>query len=118
MNSQSATHKYHIIKFDNQVEAAAFIAALSRFLNYPQGSVYRSQADSIEVWFQSIAINTPVKLYLSDGVLNAAKAAFSPMPVTITFDGENLPNGCMLILGGDQIPSWGLEEAQRHLTRS
>jgi len=40
MSFSSVNRKYRIIEFENQVEAAAFIAALSRFLNYPQDSLH------------------------------------------------------------------------------
>lgn len=102
-----------MIEFNSQVEAAAFIAALSRFLNYPQGSRYRLRSDSITVWSQLTSTST--KVYLSSDAFNAVHAAFSPVPTTSAFNDEKLPDDCKLIFGGDQIPAWGLEEAQRHL---
>jgi len=115
MGVGSNSRKYHLIEFSNQAEAAAFIAALSRFLNYPQGREFRNQSSEIEVWFQSLAQAPSLRVYLSDRALQAAQTAFSPVPVTAAIERARLSGDCILVFGGDRIPSWGLEEAQHYL---
>jgi hypothetical protein len=108
-------HTYHIIVFDRSIDAAAFVAALSRFLNSPEGSSYHEHQRPMEVWGRPPARGGTIKIYLSDAALEAALARFAPVPVGDVLGAQELPGDCMLILGGREIPSWGLAEAQRVL---
>ncbi len=100
--------------FDHQVEGAAFVAALSRFLNSPAGSPYLSGADAAEVRGQSPP-GGGLELYLSDSALAAATAAFSPLPAVQAISFDALPETCAILIAGRTVP-WGLDQAQELLT--
>jgi hypothetical protein len=110
MKARSA---YHIIAFDRSVNAAAFVAALSRFINSPEGSSYQARPSAIEVWGHTLANDEKVEIYLSDAALEAATARFAPVPVISSLGAHELPEDCLLIFGGREIPSLGLAEARR-----
>ncbi len=103
---------YHVVSFAEAAEAAAFVAALSRFLNYPQGSAYLAHPASVMVWGYSTMMGKAVDLYLSADALQAATSAFGSVPVAETR--QTLPLGCKLILGNHETPSWGMSDALRH----
>ena len=65
------SHKYHIIVFGCSTDAAAFVAALSRFLNSPEGSSYKAYQSPLEVWGRAFARADTVEIYLSDAALEA-----------------------------------------------
>jgi len=50
MPAPSLNRDYHVLEFDSTTEAAAFVAALSRFLNSPVGSTYVDSDGSVQVW--------------------------------------------------------------------
>lgn len=114
MHTPSAGRDYHVVEFVSDIEAAAFAAALSRFLISPRGTAYMTQA---EVWIGAPGTHDVVTVYLSDAALEAASTAFAPPPVTGTRRGEDVPPDCALVIGGDATPAWGLVEAQRRLMR-
>jgi hypothetical protein len=108
---------YHVLRFDRAAEAAGFVAALSRFLNSPVGSTYVDHTDSLEVWSCAPTALMPdiVELFLSDTALDAAATVFSPVRVAGVRRGETLSTACVLVIGGDQVPSWGFTDAERFL---
>jgi hypothetical protein len=109
---------YHVISFERRDEAAAFIAALSRFLDSPRGSVYMGARASVEVWTRPTATGEPVEVYLDEGALEAATIAFGPVEVGGMRRGDALPPACALMIGGPRSPTWGLADVERRLTSS
>jgi len=73
-----APRRYHLVVFQRVTEAAAFVAALSRWLASPASG--NGPADDIEVW-STIEGSTGV-VYLSDAALVSATARFAPVPVS------------------------------------
>src|SRR5690349_282801 len=105
--------EFHVLEFDHHDEAAAFVAALSRFINSP-GNAVGSQP--LEVWARSPVHQESVKLYLNDQALASAQVAFAPLPAHKTVSRQSLPDECFLIIG-DGTGSWGAEEASARLTQ-
>lgn len=116
MTSKSRPQEFHVIEFAHHDEAAAFVAALSRFLNSPSGGVSKKGASAVEVWARSPVKSEAVKLFLSDSALEEADAAFSPVPVARTVKRESLPDESFLIIEGGVTPAWGAAEASARLT--
>ncbi len=85
---------FHVISFSNRVEAQAFGAALRRFLSGPEGSVFQATGGLTEIW-SSPPASGAVELYLSDTAVEAARKAFSPVPVAGMRLGRDLPAGCI-----------------------
>ena len=83
---------YHAIRFGRIDEARAFAAALRRVLNGPRGHEFLGAGESAEIW---LSPSTPVEIYLSSSALEAARAAFSPVPIAETRFGRDLPEGCI-----------------------
>ena len=96
-------------------EAAAFVAALSRFLASPTGSDLAHGPEAVEV--RAHVERDWVTIYLSEPAYAAAVGAFSPMPFTTPISIEVLPRGTHLIYRGPNIAPWGLDEARRRLTQ-
>jgi hypothetical protein len=116
MNAPRSEQDYHVLSFARTNEAAAFVAALSRYLNSPAGAAFVKAPSAVEVWSHSPS-EERIEVYLSDGALAAVSAVFSPVPVVSTQRGSALPKDCVMIIGGDQRPAaWGLAEAERRLT--
>ncbi len=107
---------FHVMEFAHHEEAAAFVAALSRFLNSPSGSVRAGKHSLPEVWAESPASGA-VRLFLSKGALAAAEAAFSPVPVGRKVKRESLPAESFLVIEGGKTPSWGATDAGDRLAR-
>jgi hypothetical protein len=117
MPAKSPPRKFHVMEFAHHDEAAAFVAALSRFLNSPKsggGSGHRRSP--VEVWARSPVASEGVLLFLSDAALKAAESAFSPVPVARTVKRESLPDECFLIIEGGVTPAWGAAEASARLS--
>lgn len=83
---------YHVVRFGQVVEAKAFGAALRRVLNGPRGVEFLGTGESAEIWLSPVE---PVEVYLSSSSLAAARAAFSPVSVSETRFGSDLPAGCI-----------------------
>lgn len=83
-----------------------------------------AQPNPVQVWSHSTATHGFVEVYLSDGALEAATAAFVHPLVAGARRGEALPSGCALtsgcalIIGGQRTPAWGLADAERRLSQS
>jgi hypothetical protein len=99
MSSPAPDRLYHVIPFADPSEADAFLEALRRFLSYPAGSGYGSIVRPFEIWSSPPRRGGSVELYLTDGALEAAQAAFAPVPVSETRRGDRLPVGCALRIG-------------------
>jgi hypothetical protein len=98
MSSPAPDRLYHAIPFADPCEADAFLEALRRFLSYPGGG-YGSIGRPVEIWSSPPRRGGSVELYLSDGALEAARAAFSPVPVSEMRRGDRLPVGCAFRIG-------------------
>ncbi len=105
---------FHPVRFASTDEAAAFIAALSRALNSPERVGAAKATGSVEVWIDRGPAQSAV-VYLSDAALDAAVAAFPPVPVQTAVSNDLLPARCRQVIGGGQHPSWGIAEVQRLL---
>jgi hypothetical protein len=107
--------EYHLVRFSGRTASAAFLAALSRFLDSPGGSDFMEPPDPAEVWIDARTLRTFVDVYLSANALVAARAAFAPVPVAGTVPGVVLADGCVLLIGAGRSPAWGMAEAERRL---
>ena len=133
MPAKPAAREFHVMEFVHHDEAAAFVAALSRFLNSPDApragepkSKSKSKSKSnpksrlkspIEVWARSPVAAEGVVLFLSDAAQTAADKAFSPVPVGRTIKRASLPDECFLIIEGGVTPAWGAAEASARLSQ-
>jgi hypothetical protein len=116
MNVPVADQEYHVLAFERTNEAAAFVAALARYLNSPAGAAFVKAPATVEVWSYSPS-EEKIEVYLSEGALAAVAAVFTPVPVIAKRRGAALPKDCVMIIGGGQRPAaWGLAEAERRLT--
>jgi hypothetical protein len=105
--SPTAGPRYHVVGFERDVQAAAFVAALARALD-SRTLTANGAALSIEVWSGRPAQGGAFALYLSDGAFEAATEAFAPIPGNSVSD--ELPADCRRII--DRLtPPLGLEEA-------
>lgn len=97
--------------FERDLEAAAFVAALSRFLNSPAWEAGDPNLPLSEIWIDR---NDPsgVAVYLNETTYRAAATAFGPFPPP---DTGVLPASAEIILRGVQPPAWGREQAGRQL---
>ena len=106
--------EFHVLEFDHHDEAASFVAALSRYVNSP--AHISGEKDALEVWARSPVHRESVKLFLNDGALAAAQAAFAPVPSHKTVSRQSLPDESFLIIG-DNTAAWGADEASARLTQ-
>ena len=67
---------YHRVSFDDTEEAAAFVAALSRYLASPAGDACRAADSPIEIIAAHDVVPPSIGLYLSAGALRATAAGF------------------------------------------
>jgi len=106
--------RYHVMECDRTSEAAAFVAALSRFLDSPlAGAVLRGER-VVEVWARSVSSNVTT-LYLTDGALVAAQLAFAPVPVSGVRAYAGAPTGARRVLDGRQRRAMGVDDAMQQL---
>jgi len=110
----SRSREFHVMEFAHHDEAAAFVAALSRFLDSPKPTA--AQGSSVEVWARSPVRSETVKLYLNDAALQAARTAFSAVAVRDTIAGDALPDESFLIIEGGVTPAWAAAEASAKLS--
>jgi hypothetical protein len=115
MTRESLNTEFQVMEFARHEEAAAFVAALSRFLNSPQGSRYAGREAVAEVWAESPEQGKAVHLFLSEGALVAAEAAFSPVRTERAVTREALPVASFLVIEGGKTPSWGAADAAARL---
>ena len=109
--STEAERNFHVVRFALPVDAAAFVAALSRFLNSPQAGPTDQTIDAVEVWHGS-AERDCVSLFLSDEALRLANDAFDSVPVNATVPFEGLPANRTIIVKGGQTGAMGMVDAQ------
>jgi hypothetical protein len=104
------------MRFEHLVEAAAFIAALTRFIHSPASDASSLPLNALQVWGCSNDEADGVALYLSDAALAVSRTAFSPLP-PVTSGVREFPAAAALVIDGCSTPPLGLEEAQQYLTR-
>lgn len=121
MPAKPSAREFHVMEFVHHDEAAAFVAALSRFLNSPDaprgGKPKAKSKAPIEVWARSPVASEGVVLFLSDAAQTAADKAFSPIPIGRTIKRASLPDECFLIIEGGVTPAWGAAEASARLSK-
>jgi hypothetical protein len=109
---------YHLLQYTDISEAAAFVAALSRFLTYPPGSKYLSPLAPAEVLSRVLGTGEDIErieVYLNTAALGAVKEAFGQPPRVERRRGDQLPKDCILLIGAGGVEAWGVEEAQWHI---
>jgi len=104
------------MRFERFVEAAAFIAALTRFIHSPASNASSLPLNALQVWGCSNDEADGVALYLSDAAFAISRAAFSPLP-PVTPSVREFPAAAALVIDGCNTPPLGLVDAQQHLTR-
>jgi hypothetical protein len=117
MPAKPGARKFHVMEFVHHDEAAAFVAALSRFLDSPKGSGTGKGKSPVEVWARSPVASEGVVLFLSDAAHLAAEKAFSPVPIARTIKRASLPDESFLIIEGGVTPAWGAAEASARLSQ-
>ena len=117
MPAKPAAREFHVMEFVHHDEAAAFVAALSRFLNSPDAPRPGKRKSPIEVWARSPVASEGVLLFLSDAAQIAAEKAFSPVPMGRTIKRASLPDESFLIIEGGVTPAWGAAEASARLSQ-
>ena len=111
----AATVEFHLVRFSGRTASAAFVAALSRYLDSPDGSVYLEPPEPAEVWIDArICARLGGRLPQRKRP-RAARAAFAPVPVSGTVPGVALADGCILLIGSGRSPAWGMAEVERLL---
>lgn len=105
---------YHRCGFPDRAQAAAFVAALSRFVGGPRGTPYRDAAHHAVVWSRTRSNADAVDLYLSDAALHATIEAFGAPTVLDVVPGAELPAECALLFTSAS-PAWGMERADDEL---
>ena len=116
MPAKPAAREFHVMEFAHHDEAAAFVAALSRFLNSPDAPRGGKKKTPIEVWARSPVASEGVLLFLSDAAQSAAEEAFSPVPIGRIIKRASLPDESFLIIERGVTPSWGAAEASARLS--
>jgi hypothetical protein len=99
---------FHVVIFTQPVEAAAFVAALSRFLNSPQAG----PLDAVEVWHGLTERTDRVALYLSEEALRMANDALPTPPVAGTIRFDAIPANRTIVLKGGHTAAMGMVDAQ------
>ena len=117
MPAKPAAKEFHVMEFVHHDEAAAFVAALSRFLNSPDAPRGGKKKSPIEVWARSPVASEGVVLFLSDAAQIAADKAFSPASVGRTIKRASLPDESFLIIEGGVTPAWAAAEASARLSQ-
>jgi len=108
--SAAAEDVYHRCGFPDRPRAAAFVAALSRFVRGPRGAPYR---DAV-VWSRTRDDSEAVDLYLSEAALRATIDAFGEPDVLETIGRAALPSACALLFTSTS-PAWGVDQADAQL---
>ncbi|AHG88242.1 hypothetical protein J421_0705 [Gemmatirosa kalamazoonensis] len=112
MRTPAAQGTYHVVHFADGVEAAGFVAALSRFLDSPRWHRPPSHLD-VEVWSDASPTAGGVALYLSDGALAATAAGFDAPAVTRSCRGASIPEECALLVDSEVPIPLSIEDGRR-----
>lgn len=97
---------YYYLKLADKKEAAALIAALSRFLNYPHGETFLTEDPAPQAWWHpksiTLAFNTTSRA--------AVVHEFGDFPYTLGVP-PNKANGFCNLFKKDIILPMGIDEA-------
>src|SRR3954463_2761305 len=109
----SAHLEYHALRFDDAIEAAAYVAALSRFLSSPQGRAEQWGKSHVEVWRYTSLSGKPAHVFLNAAALSAASVAFGVPPIFEVLRKDQIPAGAMLVLDSRNVSPLGLNDVMR-----
>ncbi|MGH7647069.1 MAG: hypothetical protein ACREND_03050 [Gemmatimonadaceae bacterium] len=112
--SNMPNETYHRCAFPDRAQAAAFVAALSRFVAGPRGTPYRDASRGAAVWSRTRSDSDAVDLYLSDAALRATIDGFGAPNVLEVVGFAALPAECALLFTST-TPAWGMEQADDQL---
>ena len=104
-------NSFYIVKYNSQIELAALIAALSRFLNYPRGSAFMERPNPIEVWIK----NDSCELVLNETAKEAVIKEFGAFNYLLLQSCSQSPDNCKLVISGNKIIPMGLTEVELFL---
>ena len=110
--------EYHVLRYTNIIEAAAFVAVMTQFLSNPQGSKYLRPLAPAEVWSDVVGTADAIErvdIYLNASAYEAMQDLFVGAPLTEKWSGDDLPADCVLLIGAGGVEAWGVEEAQWHM---
>ena len=106
-------NNYFIVKFNDQQELAAFIAAFSRFLNYPRGTIYMESPNTVEVWVKTNSCELVINENAKDAIIKEfGQFQYSHLSATNFSDQE-----FKLLITGNQVASMGFTEAESILRK-
>lgn len=103
-----ANASYFRLDFGDRDEAAAFMAALSRFNVSPKGNALLAPLEPVEVWTSMFG----ERLYLNESAFRATSAAFSPVPPAVQVRGRDVPRKTFLSLAGFTAGAMGFDQAK------
>lgn len=100
-------------------EAAAFVAALSRYLNSPRAASAGNQFELVEIRARIQQEHPDVELFLNPIARNAATQAFGSLPhgTRTNLELEDLQQ-TSVVLQGPQVPALGADDARKLLFRT
>jgi len=107
---------YHRVSFDDTEEAAAFVAALSRYLASPAGDACRSADSPIEIIAAHDVVPPAIGLYLSAGALRATAAGFGLPDMVDRCKPDELPVERQVLLGDGDRAAFGRDEIVKRLS--
>lgn len=107
---------YHRVSFDDTEEAAAFVAALSRYLASPAGETCRSADSPIEIIAAHDVVAPAVGLYLSPGALRATAAGFGLPDMVDRCRPDELPLDRQVVFGDSDRNACGRDEIVKRLS--
>jgi hypothetical protein len=111
-------HEYHRLTFNHPESAAAFVAALSRFVNGPAGLAFRESGKQVEIWGIPNADSVAVSLFLSPDAVQATAVGFAQPPGLERCRGADVPPQCALIFGPDDRGAYGRDDIVRRMTNA
>ena len=107
---------YHRVSFDGTEEAAAFVAALSRYLASPAGDACRSSDSPIEIIAAHDVVPPTIGLYLSAGALRATAAGFGLPDMVDRCRPDELPMDRLVVLGDADRLAYGRDDIVKRLS--
>ena len=107
---------YHRVSFDDTEEAAAFVAALSRYLASPAGDACRAADSPIEIIAAHDVVPPAIGLYLSAGALRATAAGFGLPDMVDRCRPDELPVERQVVFADHDRNAFGRDEIVKRLT--
>lgn len=113
-----ADTEYTLVQYTDITEAAAFVAALTRYLSSSKGSKYLLPSAAAEVWsyvYGDVDAVERIEIYLNPIAVDAVVSMFGRLPLSEARRGHQLSVDCVQLIGGGGVEVWGVEEAQWHI---